>query len=129
MRAKLAHNATGTVTTSRHAKERLSISELWELLNLPDKPGRSCHSSLRDDGQASFLMIYYGCRKGKDHATDEGGDAIDFLARALSLSKHDASRRLIETAGVSLLSRTNERALGNFIRSHDAEEEEGRGGL
>lgn len=30
------------------AKERLSIPDLWRLLNLPGKPGRSCRSPFRE---------------------------------------------------------------------------------
>ena len=87
------------------AKERLLIPDLWQWLNLPGNPGRSCRSPFREDRSPSF-SIYADGRKWKDHAT---GD--------------DASRRLIEMAGV--LPHPNERtSLKNFVHSHDAEEEE-----
>ena len=35
-------------------------------------------------------------RKWKDHATGEGGDAVDFLAQALTLSSEDVCKKLIE---------------------------------
>jgi DNA primase len=104
------------------AKAQLSIPRLWAMLNLPGKPGRSYRSPFRQDRNPSFSVYDNGC-KWKDHATGEGGDAIDFLARALNLSKQDACRKLIELAGVSRL--PNERTgVRNFVRSHDAEEEE-----
>ena len=92
------------------------------MLNLTGRPGRSCRSPFREDRNPSF-SIYEEGRKWKDHPTGEGGDAVNFLARALNLSKQDACRRLIELAGVSRL--PNERTgLRKFVRSHDAEEEE-----
>jgi hypothetical protein len=81
------------------AKERLTIPELWAMLNLPGKPGRSCRSPFREDRHASFSVHSDGLR-WLDFATGEGGDAIDFLARALSRSNEDACRKLIELAGV-----------------------------
>ena len=77
-----------------------SIPELWEMLNLPGKPERSCRSPFREDRSPSF-SIYDDGRRWKDHATGEGGDAVDFLARALNLSNEDACKKLIELAGVS----------------------------
>jgi hypothetical protein len=82
------------------AKEQLTIPQLWAMLNLPDKPGRCCRSPFRVDRNPSF-SVYDGGRRWKDHATGEGGDAADFLARALNLSNEDACKRLIEFAGVS----------------------------
>ena len=104
------------------AKERLLIPALWHLLNLPGKPGRCCRSPFREDRNPSF-SIYDGGRRWKDHATGEGGDVVDFLAKALGLSNEDACRKLIELAGVSPF--PNERTgLGNLVRSHSAEGEE-----
>jgi hypothetical protein len=82
------------------AKERLTIPDLWQLLDLPGKPGRSCRSPFREDRNPSF-SVYDDGRKWKDHATGEGGDAADFVARALNLSNEDACKKLIELAGVS----------------------------
>jgi DNA primase (bacterial type) len=104
------------------AKERLLIPALWHLLNLLGKPGRCCRLPFREDRNPSF-SIYDGGRRWKDHATGEGGDGVDFLAKALGLSNEDACRKLIELAGVSPF--PNERTgLGNLVHSHDAEEEE-----
>jgi hypothetical protein len=97
------------------AKDRLSIPAIWYLLNLPGKPSKSCRSPFREDRSAS-LSVYDQDRRWKDHATGDGGDVVDFLAQALSLSPEDACRKLIEMAGV--LPHPNERAnLGDFVRS------------
>jgi hypothetical protein len=82
------------------AKQRLTIPELWRLLNLPRNPGRSCRSPFREDRSPSF-SIYADGHRWKDLSTGEGGDAVDFLARALNLSNEDACKKLIELAGVS----------------------------
>jgi hypothetical protein len=81
------------------AKEELPIPALWQLLNLPGKPARSCRSPFREDRNPSF-SIYDGGRKWKDYATGEGGDAVDFVAVAFGISNEDACRKLIELAGV-----------------------------
>jgi hypothetical protein len=81
------------------AKAKLSIPALWHLLDLAGKPGKSCKSPFREDRNPSF-SIYDDGRKWKDHGSDDGGDAVDFLARALNLSNEDACRKLLELAGV-----------------------------
>jgi hypothetical protein len=111
-----------TESPLQFAKARLTIPELWIILRLPGKPGHSCRSPFRKDRHASFSVHSDGLR-WRDFATGEGGDAIDFLARALNLSNEEACRRLIHLAAVSPF--PNERtSLGNFVRSHDAEEED-----
>jgi hypothetical protein len=81
------------------AKERLRIPALWAILSLPGKPGRSCRSPFREDRNPSF-SIHDDDQRFYDHATGQGGDAVDFLAMALGISNGDASRKLIELAGV-----------------------------
>ena len=81
------------------AKERLTIAALWAMLRLPGKYGRSCRSPFREDRNPSF-SVYDDGRKWKDHATGEGGDAVDFIAMALGISNEHACRKLIELAGV-----------------------------
>ena len=90
------------------AKEQLSITQLWAMLNLPGKPGRSCNSPFREDRNPSF-SIYDGGRKWKDHATGEGGDAVDFVAAACNLSPEDGAEALDRAGGRSSApERTNE---------------------
>ena len=104
------------------AKEQLSIPALWQSLSLPGRPGNSCRSPFRRDRNPSFSVYEDGLR-WRDFATGEGGDAADFLARALNLFKENACRTLIDLAGV--LPHPNERtSLRDFVRSPSAEEEE-----
>jgi hypothetical protein len=81
------------------AKERLRIPALWVILTLPGRPGRSCRSPFREDRNPSFV-IFDNDRRFYDHGTGQAGDAVDFLAMALGISNGDASRKLIELAGV-----------------------------
>ena len=90
------------------AKEELPIPALWQLLNLPGKPARSCRSPFREDRNPSF-SVYEDGRKWKDHATGQGGDAADFVAMALGISNEDACRKLIELAGLLRATATNDR--------------------
>src|SRR5262245_792694 len=80
------------------ALERLRIPAIWVMLNLPGKPARSCRSPFREDRHPSF-SIYDDGRRWKDYATGEGGDAVDFIAKALGISNEDACRKLIDMAG------------------------------
>lgn len=80
------------------AKERLSIPYLWHVLGLPGSPARSCRSPFREDRNASFAVYADGSR-WHDFSTSDGGDSVDFLARALRISVEDAARQLIEMAG------------------------------
>lgn len=82
------------------AKARLRIPELWRLLNLPGSPAKSCRSPWRDDHNPSFSVFDDG-QRWRDFAADEGGDAIDFLARARGLSNSDACREFIKLAGIT----------------------------
>lgn len=72
-------------------KQRLRIPQLWGLLNLPGIPAKSCRCPWRDDHKPSFSIYADGLR-WRDFAADEGGDAIDFLAKARGLSLGDAIR-------------------------------------
>jgi hypothetical protein len=73
------------------AKQKLRIPQLWALLNLPGTPAKSCRCPWRDDIKPSFSIFAEGLR-WRDFAADEGGDAIDFLAKARGLSISDAIR-------------------------------------
>lgn len=83
-----------------YAKERLTIHELWTRLNLPGRPAKSCRCPWREDRNPSF-SIHPDGQLWNDFATGEGGDAVDFLAKASGLSNGDAARRFIELAGGS----------------------------
>jgi DNA primase len=81
------------------AKRRLRVPELWVLLNLPGAPGKSCRCPWRDDHKPSFSVFADGMR-WRDFATDEGGDAIDFLVKARGLSLGDAIREFKRLVGL-----------------------------
>jgi hypothetical protein len=91
---------SGAESPLEAAKARLDIPALWQILGLPDLPGRSCHCPWREDRNASFSVYDSGLR-WRDFSTGEGGDAADFVARACGLSPAEGAHRLIELAGVS----------------------------
>jgi hypothetical protein len=80
------------------AKERVTVATLGERFFPGWKPAKSCRRPWGEDRNPSF-SVFDGFRKWKDHATGEGGDAVDFLQRALNLSKPDACRQFVELAG------------------------------
>ena len=88
-------------------KEQLLIPELWQHLGLPGQPRAGCRSPFRPDRSPSF-SIYEGGRKWKDHATGEGGDAIDFLALACQVDAAEAVGRFRDLLGAPLPPRTGE---------------------
>ena len=80
------------------AKQRLGIPALWNHFGFPGDPKKSCRCPWRPDHKPSFSVTPDGLL-WHDFATGEGGDAIDFLARASGLSRADACRKFIELAG------------------------------
>jgi hypothetical protein len=76
------------------AKARLTISALWEILQLPGRPGKCCRCPWREDRHPSF-SVFADDSKWKDHATGESGDAVDFLRIASQVSNADACRQFI----------------------------------
>lgn len=80
------------------AKASLSIPDAWHRLKLPDHPGKSCRSPFREDRSPSFSIFDDGNR-WHDHATAEGGDVADFVAKALNVSLSDAARWLLDATG------------------------------
>lgn len=82
----------------KEAKDRLRIPELWQLLGLPDKAGKSCRCPWREDHNPSF-SVSDGGMLWHDFSTGEGGDAVDFVRLATGLSASEAVRRFIELAG------------------------------
>ena len=87
------------------AKQRLGIHELWSRFKYPGLPSRKCHCPWREDKNPSFAVsedgtLYY------DFATGEGGDAVDFYARATGLPEREACLAFIALAGGSSLPST-----------------------
>src|SRR6266540_3742129 len=79
------------------AKDRLRIPNLWRHFGFSGEPKTSCRCPWREDHHPSFSVSDDGCL-WHDFTTNEGGDAIDFLARASGLSRADACRKFIELA-------------------------------
>ena len=84
--------------TIEEAKARLRIPDLWARHDLPGKPSKSCRCPWRDDKHASFSVSEDGLL-WNDFAAQEGGDAIDFLARLCHLDSKAASKLFLELAG------------------------------
>lgn len=80
------------------ARARISIADAWQILGLPGKPSRSCHSPFRADSSPSF-SVYADFTKWYDHATGEGGDVVDFGSVAQGIDLSAAAKWLIEQAG------------------------------
>jgi hypothetical protein len=85
----------------------MTIQEAKAILDIPAvaarcfpnwKPALSCHSPWRQDRNPSFSVFDQG-RKWKDHATDDHGDAVDFLSKALDIPAQESVRRFVEMAG------------------------------
>jgi hypothetical protein len=95
----------GNPTTLRSdldtAKEQLRIPELWQICGLPGKPASSCSSPFRADRSPSF-SIYDEGRRWRDHALGEGGDAVDFLAKAKGIHPAQAYVFFLEMVGKGL---------------------------
>ena len=84
--------------TILEAKERLDVTAVAARFFPHWKPATSCKTPWREDNSASF-SVYDNGQRWKDHATGEVGDAADFVARALDISKEDGLRQFIELAG------------------------------
>lgn len=81
-------------------KARYTVLDVWRMLmphSCPAKDG-VVHSPFRDDRTPSFSVSKQGNR-WKDFASDEGGDCIDFYARATGCSTADAIQKLAEGLG------------------------------
>lgn len=80
-------------------KQRLTVHDLWTRL-FPQSAPKSTrnfvyHSPFRRDRNASF-SLFNGGRSFKDHATNDGGDVIDFACLAFGCSKKEAVKRLAD---------------------------------
>jgi len=77
------------------AKDAIRIPDLWDYYGLPCYPATSCCSPFRLENKPSFSVFKQG-RRWNDFGTDEGGDAVDFIAKVEKLDKRAAAKRLIE---------------------------------
>lgn len=97
---QLRHTMRLNITSiTERALDALRIPEVWNLLQLPGKPAQSCRSPFRPDRNPSF-SVYRDGRYWKDHATNEGGDAIAFYATAHEgMSRKEAWKAFCILAG------------------------------
>jgi hypothetical protein len=82
------------------AKARLDVTAVAARLFPHWEPATSCKAPWREDNSASF-SVYDNGQRWKDHGTGEVGDAADFVAKALDISKEDGLRQYMEMAGGS----------------------------
>jgi hypothetical protein len=71
------------VLSIEEIKARLTIPDVWRVLQLAGAPGKSCASPFREDKKPSFSVFDDG-RRFRDHATGDGGTVIDFIQLALN---------------------------------------------
>ena len=83
------------------AKERYTIPEIWKALGFEGSPKTSCKSPFREDKNASFSIFEDG-RKWKDHATEQGGDVVEFVKLALGVDYPDVRKWFSERLGVEI---------------------------
>ena len=84
--------------TVKEAKKIINIFSVWELLNLPGSPGKSCKAPHREDRSPSF-SIYDNGNRFKDFGTGENGDVVVFISLVLGISESEACKELIKFAG------------------------------
>jgi hypothetical protein len=88
------------------ARELYTVPDAWRDLRLPEEPKLGMNRSpWREDRTPSF-SIFDGGKGWKDHATDEGGDVVSFIARAVSGSTKgftEAREWLLERIGIDHL--------------------------
>ncbi len=79
-------------------KARLTIPDVWRMLQLPGEPSKSCKAPTRDDKKPSWSCYENGTR-WKDHATGEGGDVLDLIALVMKGSNAEAIQWAREHCG------------------------------
>ena len=83
--------------TIQEAKNSLTIPVLWVKLGLGGRPRRSCSSPFREDHKPSF-SVYDDGKHWRDFSTGEGGDAIDFIAKAKGINPKEAFKLFLNMA-------------------------------
>jgi hypothetical protein len=99
------------VTDAFAAINDLSIPELWAILGLPGepKPHGAMRSPFREDRSPSFSLFADG-RAWKDHATGDGGDAVEFARHALGTDHAGVRTWWIERSGIERQGPLSERS-------------------
>ena len=83
-------------------KQRLPLPALMSKLGFGEEYQKaSCRSPFRDDKNPSFGIFRHEDKWFfKDHGTDESGDEVTFIEKALGISQRDAILKYKELAGV-----------------------------
>ena len=82
----------------KDAKQKVNIKNvLWRKYGFPGEPRKLGRSPFRPDEHPSFSVYAHGHR-WKDFSTGEGGDQIDFLAKAEGLDNRTACKKFLELA-------------------------------
>lgn len=92
-----------TVLDYQAIKDRMSVLELWQRLDLPNCPSRSgitVKSPFREENNGSF-SVYEDGNKWKDHATGDGGDIYDFYQIATQCSEEASYKAVAGMAGMA----------------------------
>jgi hypothetical protein len=79
-----------------------SIAWAWRILGLPGEPARTCKSPFREDKKPSF-SVYRAkdSERWHDQGTGEGGDVVDFWAKAKGITVQEAIIRLGAMTGMA----------------------------
>jgi len=80
-----------------YAKSKIGISQVWRNIGLPGEPKRICRSPFREDRKPSF-SISHDDKLWKDFSTNEGGDLVNFVSKALSLNINDSIQWVVDAA-------------------------------
>lgn len=91
--------------SSKIEKIRAACSIEWAWLNLgfPGRPARTCKSPFREDKKPSFSVYMSSSgQRWYDQATAEGGDVIDFWAKAKEISNEEAFGQLCVMLGIEV---------------------------
>lgn len=76
--------------------KKASLYDLWPLLGLKGTPANCCSSPFREDRRPSFFITPDGTYWKDLARTEERGDCIDFVERALSCSTSKAVNTILE---------------------------------
>ena len=83
------------------ARDKITISEAWEMLGLGGTPKTSCKSPFREDKHPSF-SIHSDGKAWTDHATGDGGDVVEFIRHAIGGDHKEVRQWLIPRIGTSM---------------------------
>jgi hypothetical protein len=95
------NNSNSATSPLEAALASVSISNLWNRLNLPGRPDKYCVSPLLKDKGAK-LNIWKDSRGREQYrncATGDRGGVVEFLAKYLGCTRSEACKKLIEIAG------------------------------